>query len=52
MKVAAVLALSELAREPVPADVLAACELDTWPSAGLYYSQAGGRRLLAVLHRR
>jgi len=28
MKVAAVLALSELAREPVPADVLAACELD------------------------
>jgi malate dehydrogenase (oxaloacetate-decarboxylating)(NADP+) len=28
MKVAAVMALSELAREPVPADVLAACELD------------------------
>ena len=28
MKVAAVLALSELAREPVPADVLAACEVD------------------------
>jgi malate dehydrogenase (oxaloacetate-decarboxylating)(NADP+) len=28
MKVAAVKALSELAREPVPADVLAACELD------------------------
>jgi malate dehydrogenase (oxaloacetate-decarboxylating)(NADP+) len=28
MKVAAVLALSELAREPVPAEVLAACELD------------------------
>ena len=28
MKVAAVLALSELAREPVPAAVLAACELD------------------------
>jgi len=29
MKVAAVLALSELAREPVPAEVLAACELET-----------------------
>jgi malate dehydrogenase (oxaloacetate-decarboxylating)(NADP+) len=28
MKVAAVLALSQLAREPVPAEVLAACELD------------------------
>jgi malate dehydrogenase (oxaloacetate-decarboxylating)(NADP+) len=29
MKVAATLALSELAREPVPAEVLAACELDS-----------------------
>jgi malate dehydrogenase (oxaloacetate-decarboxylating)(NADP+) len=29
MKVAAVLALSELAREPVPAEVLAICELDS-----------------------
>jgi malate dehydrogenase (oxaloacetate-decarboxylating)(NADP+) len=29
MKVAAVLALSELAHEPVPAAVLAACELET-----------------------
>jgi malate dehydrogenase (oxaloacetate-decarboxylating)(NADP+) len=28
MKVAAVRALSELAREPVPAEVLVACELD------------------------